>query len=107
MPDMNRGPGPKPCAVIISSNSIRCGVSNWGWTNHMEPICLEHFRQRLFLQRWMSMQWGTTWAGLITMNNSQGFLPLEESLDSAQRRNLKHIRKVQDELREARGRGGV
>lgn len=104
MPDYNRGPGPKPCVVVISESGAKCGVSNWGWTNHMEPVCLEHFRQRLFLHRWMETQQGMSWAALVVRQNPQGFMDVEETEDSQKRRNLNHIRKVQDELREARGR---
>ena len=112
MPSIRRGRytervPPKPCYVIINKFSLaRCGKANWGWTNYMEPICLEHFQQRLFLQRWMQIQQGHNWAQLIIRENPQGFLPLDESEDSQKRRNFAHIRKVQNELGEARERRG-
>jgi len=104
MPRYTRSPGSKPCAVYIYKSHKQCGKGNWGWTNRMEPICLEHFQQRLFIQRWMQIQQGLNWAQLVMRENPQGFLPLYESEESQKRRNLSHIRKVQDELREACGR---
>lgn len=89
----------KPCVVVVSLTGAKCGGAHWGWTNRMESLCLEHFRQRSFLQTWMVMQQGHSWAALVVRQNPQGFFPLEESEESQKRRNLSHIRKIQDQLR--------
>lgn len=46
-------PSKKNCAVIYKPYGTKCGKPQHGFTNHMEPLCKEHFEWMFTIQAMM------------------------------------------------------
>lgn len=73
------------CWVRYGPYGNKCAKPRWGWTNHMEPLCRDHFAQRRVIQNLLILMSGRgNWAGLVVFTNPEGFKQYKESYAESQ-----------------------